>query len=798
MISASGRADEIIRDLDADVLSRRGALSIQYLNCHVGSLALSVAGNLRLGTQPSVRAAPLPVVEFLARNYIGLMRRGEGAIGQISALNRPDLSVRLEPATAGGVTVRGILTADAIKLSTPTPLQAGPLRAVGRWSISGSAPVSGEVFLSLANIELPKFGDSARGIDARLDLGFPPGPTKAVGVGFALNSAHISSASCIVDGLGLQDASVDLSSADPDLLAASSIRASARAIAWGQPVAADAVLEPARGTARAQFKVAVAPEAIDFVGARIKRNLAPFFKLTSPAAVSGDIRFDPGWKFAEVAGRLDAAGVFARGVTIDEARGDFRFDGRHLYSHEAYARIGENFARGSFEEEMATRRYRFLLDGRLRPLDIAPWIGGAWWKNLFGNFDFPAAPPSASIDLNNCWIDGRQAKIFVAVDSPRTAIRGAVFDRMRLALFSRPQFQDGIRVELDRGKGAVTGSFTRRLNPDLVASQSVEFSAVSNVDLAALSALADVIGPRGKEMFAPYSFSQPPDLKVSGQVDGPKAPGGPHETLHIEAQSGSGFRYYDFPLDSVAFTADVRDDDVTISQVKAGLAGGSVTGKATVSGRGSDRRLWFNANLTDALLGRAILSVQDYSASHSRQAAPTVGSFLGEKANVKIDAAVTAEGRMGDPSSFQGSGNAELQGPGLGEVRMLGLLSDLLRFTALRFTTAQATFKLNGYRLDFPEVNVTGANSAITAHGSYSIDSHELDFRARINPFKESRTLPQQVIDAMLAPLAQVFELRLTGKVEKPFWTFANGPGNLLHNLSQPPTTSAPSPLKQQ
>jgi hypothetical protein len=153
---------------------------------------------------------------------------------------------------------------------------------------------------------------------------------------------------------------------------------------------------------------------------------------------------------------------------------------------------------------------------------------------------------------------------------------------------------------------------------------------------------------------------------------------------------------------------------------------------------------------------------------------------------------------MGDPSSFQGSGNAELQGPGLGEVRMLGLLSDLLRFTALRFTTAQATFKLNGYRLDFPEVNVTGANSAITAHGSYSIDSHELDFRARINPFKESRTLPQQVIDAMLAPLAQVFELRLTGKVEKPFWTFANGPGNLLHNLSQPPTTSAPSPLKQQ
>jgi hypothetical protein len=243
---------------------------------------------------------------------------------------------------------------------------------------------------------------------------------------------------------------------------------------------------------------------------------------------------------------------------------------------------------------------------------------------------------------------------------------------------------------------------------------------------------------------------------------------------------------------------DLKDDVVTISHIRAGFAGGAATGRAKVWGRGPERRLSFEAALSDAQLDRAILAVGNYSATRSLKAAPAVGSFLKEKVSVRLDAAVAAEGRLGDPSSFRGSGSAQLQGAALGEVRVLGLLSDLLRFTALRFTTAHAAFKLNGTRLDFPEINVTGANSAITAHGSYSIESHDLDFKARINPFKESRNLPLQFMDAMLAPLAQAFEVQLTGKIEKPTWMFANGPASLLHSLNQPPATQTPSPLKDQ
>ena len=92
-------------------------------------------------------------------------------------------------------------------------------------------------------------------------------------------------------------------------------------------------------------------------------------------------------------------------------------------------------------------------------------------------------------------------------------------------------------------------------------------------------------------------------------------------------------------------------------------------------------------------------------------------------------------------------------------------------------------------------MSVTGANSGITAHGTYALDKHELDFNARIDPFQQSKAFPQQFIGAVLTPLTNVFEVKLTGSIEKPRWMFANGPSNLLRNLAEP-EVPAPAQLK--
>jgi len=242
----------------------------------------------------------------------------------------------------------------------------------------------------------------------------------------------------------------------------------------------------------------------------------------------------------------------------------------------------------------------------------------------------------------------------------------------------------------------------------------------------------------------------------------------------------------------------LRGDDVKIEPITAAFAGGAATGRLEIAGAGPGRSVSFSASCTNGNLGQAIVAAEGFVAERKRSRPVAASTFLGDKANVRFTLNVSATGRFGAPYSYKGGGDAVLEGAELGKVRMLGLLSELLKFTSLRFTTARTSFKIDGARLEFPDVKVTGANSAIDAHGTYVLDRHELDIKAKIYPFGQSKLLPEVLVGAVLAPFSDVFEMRMTGSVEKPSWSLAKGPGSLLHNLAQPSQAgakaSAPAP----
>jgi hypothetical protein len=219
-----------------------------------------------------------------------------------------------------------------------------------------------------------------------------------------------------------------------------------------------------------------------------------------------------------------------------------------------------------------------------------------------------------------------------------------------------------------------------------------------------------MLGPLGESIFAPFKWSAPPTLTLSGRIEG-----GAHTTLHIDGRTTGEFRFQDFPLENVRFTADVRDNDVDVTQMEARLGEGTLTGRARVFGTGPARRVAFDYTLKDASLVRAVATLQDYTARKNRTPPSPPEKFLQEKAAVHLDLSAAAEGRYDDPLSYHGTGRATLQGPGLGEVQLLGLLSELLKFTALRFTSAKTTFTIDGAKLTFPDLAIRGANSAIDA-----------------------------------------------------------------------------------
>jgi hypothetical protein len=98
----------------------------------------------------------------------------------------------------------------------------------------------------------------------------------------------------------------------------------------------------------------------------------------------------------------------------------------------------------------------------------------------------------------------------------------------------------------------------------------------------------------------------------------------------------------------------------------------------------------------------------------------------------------------------------------------------------------------------FSDVSFIGANSAISAKGTYFIDRRQLDFQARISPFQESKSF-LQVFNALSAPISAVFRVKLAGSIDKPTWSFVYSPLTLFRagdvKASQQEKPAPPSPL---
>jgi len=780
MLSASGRTEEIVSDLDASAQPDPGTVRLDYLNCRLGNLALAARGVFPLGGTRPGRAAPLPFAEELARNFKLFTRAFGPAIQRLGAFDRPVLSMRLVPGEGGRTfAVLGFL-ADGLNVPEYPGYQAAGLQAECSVEVPATWPSPLEVDASAEDVHVPLDG-SIHGVRIRL-RGF----LRATPLRLEAREADVEISAAQIRGLPVGAVYAILV---PGPLPKVRVEASGWLMDRPMSVGLDADL--GSRTANVRFDGEIAPEFVDYAAALTGRKLRPIVDPAGPVIVSGGADFQPGWRLGRVSARVSAHGLKVRGVVLDDASGRVDYDGRHLTAPEAAVRAGEDFAQGSYEQDMATRDYRFLLEGRLRPLDISPWFP-RWWKALFGNFSFPSGAPGASVDLQGRWAEGRRTSAFVQVDSSNPMVRGAAFDRIRTRLFIRPAFTDGLEVLAWRGSGKATATFTRRLTPGPGgASQRIGFEGTSTLDP---HDVASILGPTGPAMAARLAFDRTPAVTVRGRYESSKAPDAPPAAAHVEVRVEGPFQLLNWPLDNVAFAADLRGSDLRVDPFTATIAGGSANGRLSIEGKDPSRRVAFSAECKGGSLAQAVVATEGFIARRKGAKPLAATAFMKEKASVRFDMNVSAEGLYGNPYSYHGDGRASMEGAELGEVRVLGLLSELIRFTSLRFTSARGNFRVDGRQLVFSDVSVTGANSGIEAHGSYSLDRHELDFKAKIYPFKQSRLLPEMLVGAVLTPLSDVFEVKLTGSVANPTWMLAKGPSNLLHNLEQSPQAPQKAP----
>lgn len=767
MLSSSGRAEALVNDLDATIVPGEHDLDIRLLTTRLAGLVITARGTVHTAVWQHERGAPLPIADFIARDYPRLSRQLADYTSRLARLEEPRLDLDLSPSETRGAIVTASFLARGLNLTEPFALQAVNLAATTRFPVAGETVVKAQFDVAADELRLPR-NALVRGIRARVR-----GTLRPEQHAFDPEEAEASASRVVAEGLTAAPLAASASRQDGPLRGAVTTRVA------GTPIAVSGDADLGRKSAAFHLDARPTSGLLDALSPFAGRNLAELLKLSVPPELSAEVQLAPGWKFAALDARVAASGLVARGVPLDAVSGRVTFSGTDFRATEVVLHQGENEARGSYTMDTATRDYRFLLTGRLRPAGIDGWFS-EWWPRLFGNFDFTTAAPEADVDVQGRWGANYLSTVFISVDAASAAIRQVPFDRVRTRLFIRPDFYDALDFSVTRGPAAARGTFTRRVDLAADAFRSMDFAVTSTLDV---QEGARIFGQSGLDIVEPFRFATPPRLGISGHLDGPAAPGGEHHRVHIEGESTGAFALFDFPLGDLSFTADLLDDDLTLSRVGVSFAGGTGAGQVHLSGRDPERRLDFNYELKGANLGQSIITLENFSARRRKTASPARSDFLEKAADVRLDLALAASGRYQDPYSFQGKGRAELAGPELGQVRLLGLLSELLNFTSLRFTKLQTDFQIDGRKLVFPELKLTGANSEIDAKGSYALDEEALDFNAKVFPLGESKLFLPQVFNAVLSPLSEILEVKLTGSLAKPEWAFVHGPTNFLRSL---------------
>ena len=775
MVSPSGTDEAVVSDLDGVFQAKGSDYRIATCTFRIAGVPVASHGRFHLPTAIRARPGSMPVLELVIERFLKAGRKLVALRPHIEALENPRLQLTLVPSADSGALVETEILVDASRPEAPFQVKSGRARAV--FPLLGEAPVTAEVAVEAEQVA---WREQVRATRLRFTLS---GSFIPDGYAFTPQTVRLTAAEGAVLGIPLVAPVADLTVKEWPR-----IRGEVRLQAGGSPLAAHAAVDTRLGEATIDLSTSLGPELLRLAADRFGVTATKWVTLGEPARLRARVALAAGWKLARAEGDLSVRHAIAHEVAIDAAGGHFAYAGHGLEVSDVTLINGANAAYGSYAMNTATKQYRFLLQGHLRPLDISGWFT-EWWPRFWQGFDFAAAAPVANVDVAGRWGTAEESVVFVQAEAAHPLIREVPFDRVRTTLFFRPDFFEVSTFNAERAGHAAQGSFTVAVDPARSAYRTLDFNAASDLDV---SECARLYGPAGTALAAAFQFSEPPTVRVAGHFDGPAAPGGARTQLHATVAASHRSTVHGFPLDTMKFSADYHDGDLDLRDIDAGIAGGAATGSARIEGPPEKRTVALDAKLVGADLARVVTLVGELQSAGKPSGSERPGErLLRRAASSRLDGRIAASGRLGEPYSFHGDGQLAVSGQELGEIHVFGLLSELLsktllNFTSLRLNNAQANFRVDGNKLVFTQVKLMGPRASIDAKGEYLLETKRLDFNARVYPLQESKYVVADALGALLTPLSNVLELKLTGPLEKPSWAFAYGPTSLLRAITHP------------
>lgn len=538
------------------------------------------------------------------------------------------------------------------------------------------------------------------------------------------------------------------------------------------------IANPEAKTARVDLAGSLTPGLIE-LAATMARKVAPqigdrpletFAVITDRPDVHLSAAFDGALKPKSVDATLEATRLTSLGASFDRVIAQARLRGDSLEVPNLWLRSGDQKGRLSVNLDLATKRRRLLIDGLFNPNTVNGWIPEPWWTELWENFRFPDEGFYCLMDSSQIIKKPETLWLTGYATGTDLDIRGHPMKEIETRMFIQQRYIDLYDLNLIREEGAIEGEaqFTIAQDPrdEKYKMTALWVDAESTIDLSIGPDLIYEVRNSVENILEPYGYTIPP--RVAAKSSSIRHKDRFTYDIDLQIDTDNAFSYFHYPLDSLNATVSVGNGRADIPEVKARLAGGLINANATVRNENIDLSISLdNARFGDTLKASATYFRANDPNSSAHEIKPNDLSEYGGMASFHFD----GKGLVGNSLSYVGKGTYQISGAKLTDLPLLGGISRALdsaglKIATLNFRDADGAFNVQERYVEFPELRLVGPIAQIKSSGRYDLKEDELDFKARLQPF---RSVPLMNIATFpIELLTGVFEVSLTGPISNP------------------------------
>ena len=454
---------------------------------------------------------------------------------------------------------------------------------------------------------------------------------------------------------------------------------------------------------------------------------------------SGSATIGAAEKYFEVVGKIALDEFTYKNIAFDGLACDFAWDGQRTMLRDVRLRHRSGQLNADLFD--APNDFRLNLDSSIVPTALAP-LAPAGLRPFLAEWEW-AHSPNVRLSIRG---KGREPATWRgegALTLGRARFRGVWMNGASANL----RFGDGVldfeNLRVTRDEGVGTGAFTYDSQRHEVRLSNVETTLAPNDAIM-------WVEPKFWRHVTPYRFHHTPHVTANGVV---QFRGGKNTRLQIDvdAPGGMDYTFLDkvLPFDRVAAQLLFTEDRLQISDLKATLFSGDVTGDADISLARNDPH--FRASL--ALEKVDFPSLTDLYFKYKT----SQGAFSG-----KFDFG----GLGSDARALHGAGKVEVTNGNVFAIPIFGPLSELLNkmFAGAGYSVAHeatAPFTVKDGIIHTDKLRVAGKLFAMLGHGDLHFLENKLDFDIRVDASGAG---------AVLLPIYKLFEYKGEGTLSKPIW----------------------------